>query len=133
MYIALDTNIFINIFNGQSEADICYEAIAKALKSGHHCMVSASAITDIYYILNKKIGSTDAHAAISALLDFTRIFDVNEKDVKAALSSEMKDFEDAVFVKAARRAGAELILTYNLKDFAKSDITTMTPNEFIRS
>ena len=133
MQIALDTNIFVNIFNGQEEADRCYDAIAKALRSYHHCCISASAVTDIFYIVSKRIGSADARVAVNAMLGLARVFDVNEKDVRTALESGIKDFEDAVFVSAAKRNGADLILTYNKKDFKNAGINVMTPAEYLRT
>ena len=131
MQIALDTNVFIHIFNGQEKSEICYAAIASALRNNDSCWLSASAVTDIYYLVRKKLGREQAVSAISAILGMARVFDVNERDVRTALGSAMNDFEDAVFVSAAKRNGADLILTYNERDFAKAGLPSVTPDKYL--
>ncbi len=45
----------------------------------------------------------------------------------------MKDFEGAIIAESCLRNGVDLILTYNLKDFAESPVAAMTPGDFVRS
>jgi predicted nucleic-acid-binding protein len=56
---------------------------------------------------------------------------VDEKILTEALSSEISDFEDAVIEASAKKAGAEYILTRNAKDFKKSAIESITPEELL--
>ena len=48
-----------------------------------------------------------------------------------ALNSGFKDYEDGVLHAAAIKAGAEAIVTRNIKDFAASELPVFTPEEFI--
>ena len=43
----------------------------------------------------------------------------------------MKDFEDAVLYQAGIRHGCQVIITCNGKDFSKSSIPVMTPDETV--
>ena len=53
-------------------------------------------------------------------------------DVFHAISSEMKDFEDAVMAETAVRSHVDCIVTRNERDFANAIITVYTPKEFIK-
>ena len=58
MKILIDTNVIIDIlqkrepFFGES-----YHALRKAIENDVECMISASAVTDIFYMLRKSLGS----------------------------------------------------------------------------
>ena len=52
-------------------------------------------------------------------------------DVFQALSSGLPDFEEAVMVETAKRIGADYIVTRNIKDYIKSNISAYTPAEFL--
>jgi predicted nucleic acid-binding protein len=41
------------------------------------------------------------------------------------------DFEDAVIAAIARREKADYIITRNIKDYSKSPIPAITPEEFL--
>jgi hypothetical protein len=49
----------------------------------------------------------------------------------AALASKSPDFEDAVLAEAAHQAGAQAIITRNLKDFAHSPVRAYTPTQWL--
>ena len=51
---------------------------------------------------------------------------LEEYDIKSA-----KDFEDALQYFSAVQAGADCIVTRNIKDFDFSTIKVLTPNEFL--
>ena len=42
----------------------------------------------------------------------------------------MKDFEDALIAYSAARNGIDVILTYNVKDFANSHVKAILPADF---
>jgi hypothetical protein len=56
---------------------------------------------------------------------------VNRAILDAALVGKMPDFEDAVLAEAAYQAGAQAILTRNLKDFAHSPVRAYTPQQWL--
>ncbi|HFB61523.1 MAG TPA: PIN domain nuclease, partial [Bacteroidetes bacterium] len=49
------------------------------------------------------------------------------------LNSDFSDFEDALQYFSALRAECDIIITRNAKDFKKSRIAVMTPDEFLLS
>ena len=54
-----------------------------------------------------------------------------ERELAAARSLDMPDFEDALVASAASSAGCGLILTRNVEDFAASPVKAMSPSAFL--
>lgn len=133
MKILIDTNIIIDILQ-KREPFFTYSflAIQKAISDEIECLLSASAATDIYYIMKKALGSDnkarDELMYLSMMVNFT---DVLGSDIQAALLSPLSDFEDAVVDAIAARTGASYILTRNHKDFDRSNVPAITPKEFL--
>jgi predicted nucleic acid-binding protein len=93
--------------------------------------VVGHAVTNVFYILRRQVGSETARQLLSKLLQHLRIADVTDEVIRAALQSAMTDFEDAVTSKAAKIAGVEVIVTRNTSDFASSVIPAVLPVEFL--
>jgi predicted nucleic acid-binding protein len=94
--------------------------------------VTATTITDIYYISKKETNSETAIHFISGLLDIVDIVGVDKEVIVNALHSGMKDFEDAVQVSAAEYNEIRIIVTRNKADFNGCGLEIFTPDEFIK-
>jgi len=53
--------------------------------------------------------------------------------IEKGLNSEFSDFEDSLQYFSALRTNCDIIITRNGKDFKKSQIPIMTPDEFLNS
>ncbi|MEB3310036.1 MAG: PIN domain-containing protein [Snowella sp.] len=93
--------------------------------------VAGHAVTNIFYILRRKVGSETARELLSRLLHHLQIANVTDEVIRAALQSSMTDFEDAVTSEAAKAAGVEVIVTRNKPDFVASTIPAILPEEFL--
>lgn len=89
--------------------------------------VSSNMITDIYYLLRKDHGSEEAQRMIEEGLGFLEVVGVSAEDVAEALSLRWADLEDCLVSLCAKKAGADLIVTRNVKDFARSSVRALTP------
>ena len=119
MRILIDTNVILDILQKREPffAD-SYRALRKAIESDAECLLSASAATDIFYMLRKALGSAQqAKEQIEKLAQLVSFADVQGMDIHTALMREMPDFEDAVVDAVAERNGASYILTRNIKAF----------------
>ena len=132
MKVLLDTNIIIDIISKRDG----YEDSLKLLK---YCemrklegYISATTITDIFYILRKHIDPSQVHDAMQTLLIIVNIARVGKSEILAAFASDMKDFEDAVQVACAKRIGADYIVTRNLKDFQQSEVKAISSSDFVK-
>lgn len=133
MRILIDTNVILDILQKREPffAD-SYRALRKAIESDAECLLSASAATDIFYMLRKALGSAQqAKEQIEKLAQLVSFADVQGMDIHTALMREMSDFEDAVVDAVAERNGASYILTRNIKDFAGSVVPAILPVDFL--
>lgn len=68
---------------------------------------------------------------LQTLSSFIEFAPVDHQVVLDALHSSFKDFEDALQNAAASSAGVNFLLTRNIKDYKKSDLPVMTPEEYL--
>lgn len=133
MRILIDTNVILDILQKREPffAD-SYRALRKAIESDAECLLSASAATDIFYMLRKALGSAQqAKEQIEKLAQLVSFADVQGMDIHTALMREMPDFEDAVVDAVAERSGASYILTRKIKDFTGSVVPAILPADFL--
>jgi predicted nucleic acid-binding protein len=94
--------------------------------------ITASTITDIFYIAKKERGHNDAIDFIKNLIEVVEVIGIDKEIIVKALISEMKDFEDAVQASAAELNEMELIITRNKNDFKNTSLKVLTPKEFLK-
>ena len=93
--------------------------------------ISVVSTTDIFYLVNRNL--KDTQQSIEKMRVLFSIVDIAKADKKIALNalnSGWKDFEDAVQYSVAKKLRAKYIITRNQKDYLKSDIQVVSPNEF---
>jgi len=94
--------------------------------------ISASAVTDIFYISAKKLGKKAAKEAIKQLLHIYYPATVTDEDIYHALDLTWDDFEDSVQFTVGEGLSVDYIVTRNTQDFSSGHIPAVTPEQFIR-
>ena len=110
MKILVDTNVIIDIFTKREPwFKNSYQSLSIAVETDkNELFISASCITDIFYLLRKSLNDKDkTKSCIERLSRLCTIADVTSTDIQTALNSEMDDFEDAVVDSVAHRHGAD--------------------------
>ena len=133
MKLLIDTNVILDVLMRREPFFFDSYRLIKTEKDTSELCFTASAATDIYYILRKAKGAEEAKKALAVLIQLINCADVQRSDVLNALSSEMIGFEDAVVDAVASRVKADYIITRNAKDFRSSRIMAVTPAEFLQS
>ncbi len=133
MKILLDTNVILDIFLKRLPF---YEKSKAALDLANYeeidIYVSASTITDIYYITNRHLKDHNAtRKHIINLLQTVHISSVTENEITKALDLLWSDFEDAVQYSVAFNNKIDIIVTRNPFDYKQSDIPIYTPQELM--
>jgi len=134
MKILVDSNVVLNkllkqpAFFAGSNAIFTLAEIGKI--TGY---ISASAITDIYYITRKSLGKTAAHEAIKKTLLIFYPATVTDNNIYHALDLEWDDFEDSVQYVVGEDLAVDYIVTRNIKDFVSGSIPAVTPEQFIET
>ena len=94
--------------------------------------ISATSLTDIFYILNKNLKDTGkAKKLIKNILKYVSIAGVDDICILNALESDWVDFEDSVQHEVASQIKADYIITRNSKDYRNSTIVVLCPKEFL--
>ena len=98
MRVLIDTNVILDILQKREPFFTdSYRALRRALENDAECLISASAATDIFYVLHKSLGSAQqAKEHIDQLAQVVSFADVQGMDIHTALMRAMPDFEDAV-------------------------------------
>jgi predicted nucleic acid-binding protein len=106
-----------------------FRAAAAELFSG---CITAKAATDIYYLMHRCTHSDhESRTKLNQLLTIVGMLDSTADDVFHAISSDVSDFEDAVMIETAIRSRVDCIITRNTRDYAKSPVTVLTPEQFM--
>lgn len=132
MKICFDTNIILDIYARAEKFPESYFAYDIASIRHFECFISASAVSDVAYLLHR-FGKTKAQtkAAMKTLFEMFSIFDTNENDCHQALNSDISDYEDALLSISAQRHMVDLILTRDKHDFEKSQVPFLDPKDFV--
>jgi len=136
--IFLDTNLIIDFLADRRPFSLLAAEIFNFSLTGQlKIYISAVSYNNIYYILRQTLSNNEALRLLNHLGELTEVADVTKDTIKKALKSEFKDFEDAIqYYCALSMSKVELIVTRDSKDFRKSILPVMNPEEalgFIRS
>lgn len=92
--------------------------------------VSASCMTDIFYVARKKLSTSVARTAIAGLLELFEVVDVGVNDLKDALTMDIIDFEDALQAWLFTKVSTDVLITRDISGFPRVD--TVSPTDFVR-
>ncbi len=134
MKLFLDTNVMLDFLG---ERDPYYISTAKiatlADKRKLKIVVSALSYTTISYFLTKYDGLEKTKNKLRKFKVISEICELDALIIEKGLNSDFSDFEDSLQYYSALRTECDIIITRNGKDFKKSQIPVMTPDEFLNS
>lgn len=132
--ILFDTNVILDIALKRSpffeHAASLFSLIDQGKIVGY---ITASTVTDIYYISKKEKGHVLALNFISNLIELVEVIGIDKEIISGAIKSQMKDFEDAVQAISATSIGIDIVITRNIEDFAQSKLKVFSPLEFLQN
>lgn len=133
MKIMCDTNIIIDVLlEREPFVEDSYKVLGLCEKHKIEGFVSASSVTDIYYLVRKYTHSTDlAYKAVGKLLEIVKVCSVTNDDILTAFQKRAKDFEDCLVATCAKSIHCDYIATRNKKDFEGFGISVLTPAEIL--
>lgn len=90
--------------------------------------VSASAVTDVYYIAYRTLKNHEqVRELLAEVLNVVKIISVTGENIHNAFNLNWKDFEDAVQYLAAVSNNIDAIITRNMKGFSQGEVKICTP------
>ena len=134
MRALVDSNVLLDFLATREPFyEAARELLVFAAAGDYELWMSPSQVTDLFYVLSGGGRAARAPAAREALLGLRRVVHVcplGEEEVDRALESGWDDFEDSLVHQAALAVGARAIVTRNARDFARSSVPALPPDEF---
>ena len=126
----IDTDVLIDIaLDRRPHSEPASELLDRVERGAHSAYVAWHTVSNFYYLVASSRGGTNARDFIVELTRFVRVAPTDTEAIHYAAELPMADFEDAMQVAAARSCAARYIVTRNVKDFARSPIPAITPQE----
>ena len=132
MQVLIDTNVVLDVLLNRDDFVRDAVTILKLPERSIQKYVSASAITDIYYIARQEIkDKAEVKNLLKTLLQIIHVADVSEDNILTALDSDWSDFEDSVQNAVAESHNYDAVITRNKGDYKKSNLKVFSPKEFL--
>ncbi|MGL4610184.1 MAG: PIN domain-containing protein [Trueperaceae bacterium] len=132
MKVLFDTNVILDVLLQRQPYDVAATKLMAAAElsqiSGY---LGATTVTTVFYLYTKASSSRDANKAVDKLLKVFGVAPVNHSALQTALSSNFKDYEDAVLHEAGIKAGVDCVVTRNPKDFSKASLNVYKPDDLV--
>jgi predicted nucleic acid-binding protein len=97
-----------------------------------HIYISAISYNNIYYVIRQSLSNVATISLLADLEELTEIVDVTGDIIRKSLKADFKDYEDAIqYYCALSIPEIDFIVTRNGKDFKKSSIPVLTPEEAV--
>jgi predicted nucleic acid-binding protein len=132
MQVLIDTNVILDAILRRGE----FFRLARLIVHKHEeklfqGFVSASAITDIYILVEKERNREFALLAVKKAVRMLTVIPVNLDIIEMAFALPMDDFEDAVQTAAAQDFGIDIVVTRDKTGFNNSGLQVYSSEEFL--
>jgi predicted nucleic acid-binding protein len=130
----IDTNVILDDILGRVPNAENARRISRLVTDGVvNGYLSANCLTDIFYIVSKNRDEAIARKVVRNLLLSFSVVSITGEDCRQAIDFPMKDFEDAIVVVCAEKAGLKYIVT-NDKGFLSGvdlSVPPICPADFL--
>jgi predicted nucleic acid-binding protein len=127
----LDTNVIIDFLADRKPfAEAAGQLFTLTIDKKALIYCSAISFNNIYYLLRQTYPHLPSIKLLEELSGMTEIIAVDEKIIRLSLKSNFNDLEDAIqYFSAISVNNLNGIVTRNSKDFRKSTLPVLSPNE----
>lgn len=131
--VFIDTDISLDML-AERNPFYAHAAIlfSKADRKEISLCVSSLTFANLNYILAKQYSTQQARKILSKFKILVSTLAVDDKIIELALSSDFRDFEDAIQYHTCIQNSITTLLTRNTRDYKKAQIAIMTPEEFLK-
>ena len=126
----LDTDVLIDVALDRHPHSVQASELLDRLQRGAtNGFIAWHTVSNFYYLVAPSRGGLNARDFILELTSFVSVAATDVEAVRYAAGLPMNDFEDAMQVAAARACGAQHIVTRNVRDYSRSPIPAVSPEE----
>ena len=129
--ILLDTDVLIDVaLDRYPHSGPSSELLDQIEQGAERAYIAWHSVSNLYYIIVAPArGGLSARDFIVELTRFVEVATTGTEAIRYAAGLPMGDFEDAMQVAAARACGARHIVTRNVRDYERSPIRAIDPQE----
>ena len=128
--ILLDTDVLIDVaLDRHPHSGPSSELLDQIEQGVESAYIAWHSVSNLYYIVAPTRGGLNARDFIVELTRFVEVATTDTEAIRYAAGLPMGDFEDAMQVAAARACGARHIVTRNVRDYERSPIRAIDPQE----
>ncbi len=132
MKLLIDTNVLLDMVFKRDRYDISVELFKKARVQNVDSYITASSVTDLFYIIRKETHDTErTYNIMENIFCLVTILSVTEKDIRDAFGQKWKDFEDCVQYTTGINNEIDYLITKNKKDYIDDARFVLTPTEWM--
>ena len=128
--ILLDTDVLIDVaLDRHPYSGPASQILDRVEHGAESACIAWHSVSNLYYLIAPSRGGVSARYFIMELTRFVAVAATDTEAVRYAAGLPMPDFEDAMQVAAARACGARTIVTRNVRDYERSPIPGVSPQE----
>lgn len=131
----MDTDVILDFFfDRQPYSEFATTILSWSENQKIETYITPVICSKVYYLLRQIAKHEKVIEKLTQLLRIVDVLQMDREVIKSAMTSEFSDFEDALQHFAAIQQGdIHVILTRNIKDFKKSKIGLITPEQYIHT
>ena len=132
IHALLDTNVVLDALLDRTPWNIQANAIWQAqLDKQFVAYVTATTLTDIFYISRRYGGLEKAWRLVHAVLNQLSVISVGPRELQLATRLAGSDFEDNLQIACAMLMQLDVIVTRNLSGFSVDNVQILTPQQLL--
>lgn len=132
MELLIDTNVILDMVLNRKDAELSAKLFKIIVSNKYHAYITASSVTDLFYIIRKETHNADAtNKIMENIFRLVSVISVTDFDIQAAFALKWNDFEDCVQYTTALNNHIDYIITNNIKHFQNGTIPALTPYDFL--
>lgn len=133
MKLLIDTNVVLDVLlKREPFCEAAINVLNLAKRNDVQEFISATAITDIYYIACRQLKNKgQVRALLKNLLTIVSVAGVTGREIFNALELDWNDFEDSVQYSVAFLQEIDGIITRNPTDYKASEIQVWMPEQAV--
>ncbi len=129
--ILVDLNVILDVLLERDGFEASRSILELQESRSHTVYISGHIVTTFAYLLeHAKVPQAEIIRQVNWLLQTFPVVATTHDILRSATNSLIDDYEDAVIEQAAVACKALAIVTRNLKDFGKSSVSAITPEQF---
>lgn len=132
--VFVDSDIVLDLLSArQPHYKFAAELFSLADQNSIKVYISSLTFANVNYILSKQLSPGQARKMLLTFKTIVNVLAVNDKIIELALLSNFQDFEDAIQYNTAIENSITTLLTQNLKDYKKAEITILTAQQYLKA